>query len=165
MRASGPGLASIVLLIDVLKGYIACFIVPYFLYTSSDQVFIQIVSGFICVLGHIYPVFFNFRGGKGIGTMVGMLIYIFPIGLLISLMIWFVVLILTGYVSLASIIGSCFLPISVLIIIDFNPSILFYAMLFLSCFVIISHIKNIQRLLLGTENRFNKVMLFSKQKK
>jgi len=171
LRVSGPFPALLVLLIDVLKGYIACALVPsyisyfnLFYADSSKLLLISIVCGMAAVIGHIFPVFFNFKGGKGIGTMVGMLIYIFPLGLLFSFIIWIFILVFTGYVSLASIIGCCFLPINVLLLLNSQDEflLLLNVTIVFSIFIVITHRENILRLIRGTENRFEKVMLFKK---
>ena len=171
LRVSGPVPALFVLMIDVLKGYIVCYIAPIYInffqlsYTGDAQLYITITCGMAAVLGHIFPIYFNFKGGKGIGTMVGMLIYVFPIGLLISFIIWLLVLLLTGYVSLASIIGCCCLPINVLLLSESasNDMIILYLTIVLSVFIVITHRENIIRLINGKENRFEKVMLFRKK--
>ena len=123
------------------------------------------MCGMAAVLGHIFPIYFNFKGGKGIGTMVGMLIYVFPIGLIISFILWLFVLLLTGYVSLASIIGCCFLPINAFLLSEptSNDMIILNLMIVLSVFIILTHRENIIRLINGTENRFEKAMLFRKK--
>ena len=170
-RVSGPIPAFLVLLIDVLKGYIACTIASIYInffqfsYKGDTELYIVIMCGIAAVIGHIFPIYFNFKGGKGIGTIVGMLIYVFPIGLLISFIVWLIILILTGYVSLASIIGCCSLPINVLVLLNSNnyDIILFYLMIAISVFIIITHRENIIRLIEGRENRFEKIMLFRKK--
>ena len=171
LRVSGPVPALLVLMIDVLKGYIACYIAPIYInffqlsYTGDAQLYITITCGMAAVLGHIFPIYFNFKGGKGIGTMVGMLIYVFPIGLLISFILWLFVLLLTGYVSLASILGCCCLPINALFLSESasNDMIILYLTIVLSVFIVITHKENIIRLINGKENRFEKVMLFRKK--
>ena len=171
LRVSGPVPALLVLMIDVLKGYIVCYIAPIYVnffqlsYTGDTQLYIIIICGMAAVLGHIFPIYFNFKGGKGIGTMVGILIYIFPIGLLISFTLWLFVLLLTGYVSLASILGCCCLPINALLLSKpaSNNMIIFYLMIVLSVFIVITHRENIIRLINGKENRFEKAMLFRKK--
>ena len=171
LRVSGPLPAFLVLLIDVLKGYIACIIASIYInffqfsYKSDTELYIVIMCGIAAVIGHIFPIYFNFKGGKGIGTIVGMLIYVFPIGLLISFIVWLIILILTGYVSLASIVGCCCLPINVLVFLNSNSYdiILFYLTIAISVFIIITHRENIIRLIEGRENRFEKVMLFKKK--
>ena len=68
-----------------------------------------LVCGIACVLGHVYPIYYGFKGGKGAGTLVGVLIGLYPFGLLVAFFMWMIILILTGYVGLSTMVaGVCF---------------------------------------------------------
>ncbi len=121
--------------------------------------FLKISCGFFAVIGHLYPIFANFKGGKGAATACGMLFGIEPISISISAIIFILTILITRYVSLASILGSFFYPISLLIlryhfglekIVD--GSILIFSIL-VATGIIVKHKSNIQRLLNGTESK------------
>lgn len=156
-----PGLT--VMLIDVFKGFSATvwisqwqpFGVPYI-----DGTVMRILAGVAAVCGHIWTVFANFRGGKGVGTAAGMLLALFPVGVLICLVIFGVVVYTTGYVSAGSMIAAASLPLVLWIAERFfgqeTPATLFQFSVALALLIIFTHRKNIKRLLQGTENRFGR---------
>ena len=100
----------------------------------------------------------KFKGGKGIATLTGLIIAIAPVSFLCCLMIFFLTLFLSGYVSLSSILGSLTLPISI-IFLEVNDSIIIFSII-IPCFVLITHKSNIKRILNGTENKFDKIKIF-----
>jgi glycerol-3-phosphate acyltransferase PlsY len=109
--------------------------------------------GLAAVLGHIFPIFAGYKGGKGVATLLGMLIAVQPVVAVCCVAVFVVVLLLTRYVSLSSILGAIMLPVSVLWI--WNEHELSYRIFALSValLVIITHQKNIGRLIKGRENR------------
>ena len=109
--------------------------------------------GLSAVIGHIFPVFANFKGGKGVATLLGMLIAVQPVVACCCVAVFVLVLYLTRYVSLSSILGAIMLPVSVLWI--WNEHELSYRIfaLIVAVMVIITHQKNIARLIKGNENR------------
>ena len=119
------------------------------------------------MLGHTYTIFAKFKGGKGVGTLGGMIIALFPTVFPFCLLIAIITLIMTGYVSLASIIASCSLPILLLVIPPFLNvypaplSIMIFSLL-IPWFIIYTHRSNIQRIRNGDENQFKKAMFFRK---
>jgi glycerol-3-phosphate acyltransferase PlsY len=111
--------------------------------------------GFSAVLGHVFPVFAGFKGGKGVGTLAGVAIALYPIALLIVLGLFIVILGLTRYVSLASIIGGISFPFIVIFITGTrHPGLMILAIL-IAIFIPLTHIKNIRRLFKGEENKFD----------
>jgi glycerol-3-phosphate acyltransferase PlsY len=169
-RVLGWKPALIVVIIDIFKGWLPTAIYATILFKGqpiSDVGVIQILCGFAAVLGHTYTIFAGFRGGKGIGTLAGMLIALFPIAFPICLFVFVITLILTGYVSLSSIMATVALPIILLILPIFgiqqsSLSLLIFAFL-IPWFAIFTHRSNIVRLRDGTENRFEKAMIFRKK--
>jgi len=166
-RTMGTSFALGVLFIDVLKGFIAVKFVPSLklggiLTTNSlNMEFIHILCSIGVVLGHVYPVYYGFKGGKGAGTMVGVLAALFPIYLIIGLPIWLLILIFSGYVGLSTIIAAIVFPICTHIFYlkgIYSPFGLFSVMIAL--FIIYTHRSNIHRMVDGKENRFDKLMLF-----
>ncbi len=155
-RVLGTRAGIPVMLLDVAKGFIATSFVHFlpFLSPGTDiYVSIQIGLGIVAVLGHIFPVFASFRGGKGIATLLGMVLAIQLTSGLICLGIFVLVLTISQYVSLSSITASIFYP--VLIILIFGSPILSLKIfsLVVTLLVLYTHRENIKRLFAGKENR------------
>ncbi|MBT4149474.1 MAG: glycerol-3-phosphate 1-O-acyltransferase PlsY [Candidatus Marinimicrobia bacterium] len=170
-RVLGWKPALFVVVIDVFKGWLpAAIFAPAFYYAQiiPDLGVVQILCGFSAVLGHTYTIFAGFKGGKGVGTLGGMLIALFPTAFPFCLAIAIITIILTGYVSLASILASVSLPIFLFILPPFfgvNPaplSLMVFSLL-IPWFITFTHRSNIQRLRSGEENRFEKAMIFRKK--
>ena len=170
-RVLGWKPALIVVIIDVFKGWLpAAIFAPAFYYAQiiPDLGVLQILCGFSAVLGHTYTVFAGFKGGKGVGTLGGMLIALFPTAFPFCLAIAVITVMLTGYVSLASILAAVSLPIFLLLLPPFfgaNPaalSLMVFSLL-IPWFITFTHRSNIQRLRSGEENRFEKAMIFRKK--
>jgi glycerol-3-phosphate acyltransferase PlsY len=170
-RVLGWKPALIVVIIDVFKGWLpAAIFAPAFYYAQiiPDLGVIQILCGFSAVLGHTYTVFAGFKGGKGVGTLGGMLIALFPTAFPFCLAVAVITIMLTGYVSLASILASVSLPIFLFVLPPFfgvNPaplSLMVFSLL-IPWFITFTHRSNIQRLRSGEENRFEKAMIFRKK--
>ncbi len=169
-RVLGWKPALVVVIIDAFKGWFPAAILAkaWLAYTPiPDLGVLQILCGFAAVLGHTYTIFAGFKGGKGVGTLAGMLIAMFPVAFPLCLIVFVVTLILTGYVSLSSIMAAVFLPLFLLILppltgIDTPLSLLVFGLL-IPWFIIYTHRSNIQRLRNGTENRFDKAMIFRKK--
>ena len=133
----------------------------------ADIGFVQILCGFSAVLGHTYPIFIGFKGGKGIGPLIGVLLALFPIAFPLCLIVAIIVIVTTGYVSLGSIFAAISLPIIILTlpslgIIVPNLSLVIFSLL-VPWFVIYTHRSNIGRIRNGTENRFDKALIFKKK--
>lgn len=169
-RVLGWKPALVVVLVDVFKGWLPTAIFASIFFSSqpiADMGVVQILCGFAAVLGHTYTIFAGFRGGKGIGTLAGMLIALYPVALPLCLIVFILTLIFTGYVSLGSILATVSLPIFLMILPIFgieqsSLSLLIFALL-VPWFAIYTHRSNIVRLRDGTENRFEKAMLFKKK--
>jgi glycerol-3-phosphate acyltransferase PlsY len=171
-RVLGWKPALIVVIIDVFKGWL-----PAAVYATSffqgqpiqDTGVVQILCGFAAVLGHTYTIFAGFKGGKGVGTLGGMLLALFLIAVPLCLVVFAIVLILTGYVSVSSMIASIALPVFLFILpplglAETAPFSLLIFSLLIPWFIIFTHRSNIARLRSGEENRFEKAMLFRKNK-
>jgi glycerol-3-phosphate acyltransferase PlsY len=155
-RILGPKFGIIIMVLDILKGLIAVglfYFLPYYLTNELERTNFMIGLGLAAVIGHIFPVFANFKGGKGVATLLGMLIAVQPIVAICCAAVFFLVLFITRYVSLSSILGAIMLPISVLWI--WNEHELSYRIfaLLVALMIIITHQKNIVRLLNGVESR------------
>jgi len=158
-RTMGTMFALSVLIIDVYKGYFAVEYIPLLL--NNDTNSIKALAGIICILGHVYPLYFKFKGGKGVGTALGALIA-FPkllplIG--IAFVSWILILIITGYVGLSSILATLSVPILYILTEKIICDELGMVSLIISLLIIFTHRENIKRMIDGTENRFEKIMI------
>ena len=164
-RVLGWKAGTVTLIIDFAKGWVASGLIahlridpiPPTLGPFDTATLLQLIAGSMAVLGHMFPLFAGFRGGKGVATAAGALMAIVPWSMLLSITIFVLVLVLTRYVSLASIIAVISFPI-ILALQKYvlhapldSSLILFSSLLALS--IIFAHRSNIQRLLQGTENR------------
>jgi len=172
-RTFGWKPALFVTVIDVFKGWLPTYIAGNIhsdsMVLGSNPDALMIIAGFAAVLGHTYTVFAGFRGGKGVGTMAGMLIALFPIGVPICLLVFIITLITTGMVSLGSMLAASALPIVLFLIEGMNPDTqisltLRLFSLLIPLFIIFTHRSNIKRILDGSENRFEKARLFKRGK-
>ncbi|MFY8190341.1 MAG: glycerol-3-phosphate 1-O-acyltransferase PlsY [Bacteroidia bacterium] len=158
LRVLGKPAGITVLLLDLLKGLAATSML-HFVETllPGTQEFrkYQLFLGLAAVIGHVYPVFAGFKGGKGIATLLGMVIGIsWPVALLCALVfigtVW-----LSKYVSLGSMMGTAFSPIFVRFIYGADETFFLYFCLAIALMVVYTHRANIQRLRTGTESRFS----------
>ncbi len=147
LRTSGKRLAVATLLLDVAKGALAVFLMRGVTY---DPRWLG-AAAVAAVLGHMFPVFFRFRGGKGVATAVGAYLVLAPLGVLVVMAVFFAVVGLTRIVSLGSITAACLLP---LVLHLFRaPDATVVAAAALTFLVLFSHRANVRRLLAGTEHR------------
>jgi acyl phosphate:glycerol-3-phosphate acyltransferase len=146
-----------VLLIDVGKGLLAASLPVIFNLAgtgSSQMINFQILSGSIAILGHVFPVYSHFRGGKGVASTIGVLLAIAPLVTLSCLGVFLIVLLISGYVSLSSISFGIMFPIFLLLVFD-TPSVwLKVFSIIIGIALIVTHKKNISRLLKGEELKF-----------
>ena len=166
-RTMGATFALGVLFIDVLKGFIAVKILPSLevgsiltAYTIETEL-LHIVCGIGVVIGHVYPIYHGFKGGKGAGTMLGVLLALFPDYLMIGIPIWLAILVFTGYVGLSTIIVGIAFPICTLIFYTkgFSSPFGFFSLMVPVLFIY-THRLNISRMIAGKENRFERIMVF-----
>lgn len=164
-RTLGKKAGIFVMTIDMLKGFLAvklAFLSHYSFYNDNSQFTnLQIVLGIAAVVGHIFPIFAQFRGGKGIATLFGMILGIQPLVAVCLVAVFLLMLFLTRYVSLSSIAASIAFPVLILFI--FREPEHFYRLFAIAaaCVVVLTHHKNINRLINGNES---KVKLRKKKK-
>lgn len=161
-RVLGKKAGIRVLILDILKGLLA--VQLYYLLPETADVGeaknYQLILGVPAVLGHIFPIFARFKGGKGVATLLGLMLGIHPFGSLICVGIFLIILIISKYVSLGSMIaGSCF-PILMFFVFKENNNFLPEFGVIVSILLIVTHKKNIKRLMAGEEN---KTYLFGKK--
>jgi len=165
-------------ILDILKGFVAVGLVAYFFSTDmpfvnrtpfEDATVVKFIAGLCAVIGHIWSVFANFKGGKGINTSVGLLIAMAPVEVAVAAGIFLVLLFASGYVSLGSIVAAVAVPgtmafrYNILGVQIEGYHFMVHAFIVLALLVIFAHRSNIKRLLAGTENRFAKLQIFKRK--
>lgn len=162
-RTRGWKFALPVVLIDAGKGILAVLVVapmtlPFVPEAAFRPEWITVACGAAVIMGHVWPAWYGFRGGKGMATYLGVLgALAWPV-LVVALVVWIVVLLLTGFVSLATMIAAAAVAIYALLVTGFGA--LFMFALVTAAFMVYTHRSNVSRLRAGTENRFEKVMVF-----
>ncbi len=162
LRTQGKLFALAVLGFDIGKGIIAVVYLPRVALPVDPEVpraWLTLACGFAVVVGHVYPVWFAFRGGKGVATMIGVVGGLEPRLLLPVLGTWFAVLVLTGYVGLASMLAGAALIVFVQLFEPGNVPLLCFCAA-IEAFVVYTHRGNIARMRAGNENRVQRLWLF-----
>ncbi|HLN19845.1 MAG TPA: glycerol-3-phosphate 1-O-acyltransferase PlsY [Bacteroidales bacterium] len=143
-----------VLLIDLGKGWLATMLPVFFRLAepgSSAEINYQIIAGIIAIFGHIFPLFAGFRGGKGVATAFGVLLALQPLLTVSCFAVFLVVLFLTGIVSVSSMSAGVAFPVILFLAFDSPSTIFKFFSVFVSVALIITHRKNIGRLMRGEE--------------
>lgn len=149
-RVLGKKVGALTLVGDLLKGFIPVW-AGYHLMSSLEVVCLMGLAAF---LGHLFPIYLGFKGGKGVATALGVFLYLSPIVILIEVIIFAFVVGIWKYVSLGSIIAAAAMPL-LLLMIAFPKPVVLLSILF-AILIIIKHSSNIQRLLNGTESKVGK---------
>ena len=152
-----------VLLLDVGKGFASTRIPFLFLSFESDPAtlqWLQIICGVIAAIGHIYPVFAGFRGGKGVSTLLGIVLGLMPVAAICCLGVFLVTFLLFRYVSLGSIVAALLLPVFVFILGDPGLTPLHLLAMLIAVVVLLTHRRNLGRLMRREET---KMILFRKR--
>jgi glycerol-3-phosphate acyltransferase PlsY len=164
-RVLGSKAGSFVFFVDMLKGFLAVDLAYFIAKYQMDSVALtnfQVLLGIAAVVGHIFPIWASFKGGKGIATLFGMILAIQPLVAVCLTVVFMLMLFLTRYVSLSSITASIAFPVMIFFIFR-EPEIMYrFFALATAILVVLTHHKNINRLLSGNES---KVPLFKKRKK
>ena len=158
-RVLGNKWGWIVLFLDVSKGYLGASI-PLLLEAMyagyKDEVLIlQLLASFCVIIGHVFPILANFRGGKGVASSLGIILAINLETAIICLCIFLIVFLIWRYVSLGAIVASLFFPVVSFFVMKEDARIMIVFSVILALIVIFSHRKNINRLLHGEENKMN----------
>jgi glycerol-3-phosphate acyltransferase PlsY len=169
LRTQGKSFALWVLLVDLGKGFIAVRVFAPLLIPGLEPPFYiatwePVVCGLMAIIGHVYPVWHGFRGGKGVATLVGVVLGLDPTLMLPMLLTWFLAVMLFGYVGLASMLAAASIPVYVSLT-GLEPG------LSLTCFgviatalIVYTHRTNIARMRAGTEPRARRLWLFGKRR-
>jgi|TARA_B110000003_G_scaffold222546_1_gene222767 glycerol-3-phosphate acyltransferase PlsY len=147
LRSGNKFLALTILSFDILKGFLPVFIAYYFI---EDKLYIQII-GLVAVVGHIFPIFYNFKGGKGVATALGAILGFDSILGLICLLTWLITAFLFRYSALSAIVSFTFLPVYTWL--SYENLAITSIYLFLTIVVIYKHKKNIENLLNNKETK------------
>jgi glycerol-3-phosphate acyltransferase PlsY len=151
-RAGAKGLGLLTLALDLLKGVAAVVIAKRVSPgTPSD---LMVAAAVAAVLGHVFPVWLRFKGGKGVATALGVFLVIAPWAALGALVVFLTLVFTTRYVSLASIAGAVVIPVFAMLTNAYRSPVFIAGITFIPLLVIIKHQANIARLFNGTENRF-----------
>src|SRR5580698_5915159 len=155
-RVLGSRWGTFVMAADVLKGLLATslyILIPYYLHDEWDRTNFMVGLGLAAVAGHIFPIWADFRGGKGVATLFGMILAIQPLVAVCCVGVFLLVLYLTRFVSLSSILAS--VAFAVLILFIFNEKVPLYRAfaIAVALLVILTHQKNISRILRGNESK------------
>jgi len=169
LRTQGVWFAAGVMIIDIGKGFLPVWLFPSLglpgvpLDPEISRTWLMLACGCASVIGHCYPVWFDFAGGKGAATLVGMLIAVAPGLLLPGLIVFVGVLVLTGWVGLATMISVTALPLVLWFRAgpDSIPAVI--TLVLLAFFIVYTHRANIVRIMRGEEHRIHKAMLFHRQ--
>jgi glycerol-3-phosphate acyltransferase PlsY len=161
-RVLGKKAGIPVLGIDILKGTIAVLLVHLssYVYDSNEYVTLELGLGIAALVGHVFPIFAGFRGGKGVATILGIVICITPLTSLMVLGVFLIVLLATRYVSLSSMTAGLSFPFFLNIVLKNQNQTLLIFSLFVAALLLVTHKKNISRLLKRQESKVN---LFAKK--
>jgi acyl phosphate:glycerol-3-phosphate acyltransferase len=158
MRSGAKGLGAATFLADVLKGCAAVWLgtwIAAYLAPAAPMRSIEALAALIAVIGHMFPVWLGFKGGKGVATGFGVFLVLAPWAALASLCVFALLFALSRYVSLASIISAGCFPIFAWFLVRGEKPMFFVAVqIIVALLIIAKHHQNIRRLLSGTENRF-----------
>lgn len=155
-RVLGSKWGSFVMVVDMLKGLLVvqmAYLIPAYVLDDFQRTNFQIGLGLIAVVGHIFPIWAEFRGGKGVATMLGLIVGISPLTALGCVGVFLLVLFLTRFVSLSSILAGLAFPVFILVIFNVHNNNYRIFAISVALMVILTHQKNISRLIKGCESK------------
>jgi len=165
LRTQGKLFGFLVLFVDIAKGLFAVWWLPSAVLPAVGidpdlpRDWLTLACGFAVIVGHVYPVWFGFRGGKGAATVLGVIAAAEPHLLMPLIASWFIVLVLTGYVGLATMLSGVVVVVAVCILQPHNIPLLVFC-LGVTGFIVYTHRGNIARMRAGQENRVRRIWLF-----
>ena len=154
LRTVGVAFALLTLVIDVAKGFIPTYFIGYYNHFNTYEMMLGAGGA---ILGHVYPLYYKFNGGKGAATVLGALFALTPQSIPYILLVWVCSVLLSGYVGISTILAS--LTLFVYATITLNIEFQIFGMIIFT-FIVFTHRKNLSRMRDGTENRFTSVMIF-----
>ncbi len=153
-RVLGKKLGLLTLVCDCLKGYLPICLAAFLLPETSSKIYVVSLTGVMAVIGHIFPVYLKFRGGKGVATGLGVLLYLSPSAVALSLVVFVAAVVLTGFVSAGSLLASGLIPLW-LYFLGASP-VTICAAACVALLIWLKHHENIKRLVQGTEKSWKK---------
>ena len=150
-RAAGRKAGVIVLLLDILKGYVAVWLANYLTHGDLRAVAFAAVA---VMVGHCYPAFLGFKGGKAVACFVGAFLFIAPLAIAVLVPVFVAIVAFSKYISLASVMGALLFPLD-LWVVNHSPQPVLIAGMFASLLIVFRHRANIARLVAGKENVFS----------
>ena len=157
-RVLGVKAGIVVFIVDILKGFLAVnliYFTNYYIPHSGDYINIQLLLGIAAMIGHIFPVYVGFKGGKGVATLFGVICAISFYPTLILAGVFFTTLIITRYVSLSSMISGLTFPFLIIVIFkETTPSLVIFSLI-MAVLMLFTHQKNIERLVRKEEKKAN----------
>lgn len=158
-RVLGKKAGIPVLIFDVLKGWLSvqiAILASHWILFSNDQfINLELALGVAALLGHIFPIYVGFKGGKGVATLLGLIIAIAPVAALYAVIIFIATLLITRYVSLSSMIGGFSFPILIIVVLQTTTISLVVFSMVIAILLLFTHQKNIERLLSREESKAN----------
>ena len=164
LRTQGKAFALAVIVIDFGKALLAVGVLPELvlpgigLDASIDRDWLAVSCAVAVVVGHVYPVWYEFRGGKGAATMLGAVAMLAPAALLPVLGVWLACVLVTGYVGLGTMLGTATLPVYFAANSPARPALVVFGLM-MALFVVYTHRSNVQRMRAGVENRASRLWL------
>lgn len=155
-RVLGKKYGSIVMAVDILKGVVATSLwvtIPHYATNELHRTNFMIGLGLASVIGHVFPVWANFKGGKGVATLFGMALAIQPVVALLCVAVFLLVLYLTRFVSLSSILAGVSFMVFILFVYNADEPLYRIFAIIVALMVVLTHQKNIGRILNGTESK------------
>lgn len=166
-RVLGVKAGIVVFAVDILKGFAAVNLIhftKYYIPNSGDYINIQLLLGIAAMIGHIFPIYVGFRGGKGVATLFGVICAISFYPTLIMAGVFLVTLIATRYVSLASMVSGLSFPVLIIVIFkETTPTLVIFSLI-MAILMLFTHQKNIERLLAKEEKKANLPKIKKKKK-
>lgn len=154
LRSGAKALGIATLLLDLGKAVAAVFIAEYLARGRADAYSIAAAAGLAVVVGHVFPVWLGFRGGKGVASALGAFLALTPASALAVLGVFLLVFLLSRYVSLASILAAALFPAFALYFVSIRTPVVIACFVLIPLLIISKHRGNISRLISGTESRF-----------
>jgi len=165
LRTQGLGFALAAVVVDVGKGLVAVGLLPGWsipgvgLDPDVDRQWLAVACAVAVIAGHVWPLYYEFRGGKGAATLIGAVAVLSPMALLPVIAVWLVLVMLFGFVGLATIVASITLPLAVALLEDPVPAPLMTFTVGVAMFIVWTHRSNMARMRSGTETRVKRLWL------
>jgi len=151
LRTTGRTVAIVTLLLDIAKGFCAVWLMAW---ASDDSPLWMSAAALAVMAGHAYPIFLKFKGGKAVASFIGAFLYLAPLPLFAALLLFVIVVSITRYISLGSIVAAGTFPFAVWLILH-PPAPIVVAALIAGAFIVVRHKSNIQRIRAGNEYVFS----------